>query len=75
AQLLRVILWNIQKYQLTLSIWDQISEKLVCIFGDAIQLLCEQEQLRCARLCLLESVRQVLNNGLAILGVSAPESM
>ncbi|HAU1200283.1 arginine--tRNA ligase [Legionella pneumophila serogroup 9] len=44
-------------------------------YYNAIQLLCEQEQLRCARLCLLESVRQVLNNGLAILGVSAPESM
>lgn len=44
-------------------------------YYNAIQLLCEQEQLRCARLCLLEAVRQVLNNGLDILGVSAPESM
>jgi arginyl-tRNA synthetase len=44
-------------------------------YYNAVQLLCEQEQLRAARLCLLEAVRQVLNNGLDLLGVSAPESM
>ncbi len=44
-------------------------------YYNAVQLLCEQEQLRCARLCLLEAVRQVLINGLDLLGVSAPESM
>lgn len=44
-------------------------------YYNAVQLLCEDEQLRCARLCLLEAVRQVLNNGLDLLGVSAPESM
>lgn len=44
-------------------------------YYNAVQLLCEQEQLRSARLCLLEAVRQVLNNGLNLLGVSAPESM
>lgn len=44
-------------------------------YYNAVQLLCEHEQLRCARLCLLEAVRQVLNNGLDLLGVSAPESM
>jgi arginyl-tRNA synthetase len=44
-------------------------------YYNAVQLLCEQESLRSARLCLLEAVRQVLNNGLRILGVSAPESM
>jgi len=44
-------------------------------YYNAVQLLCEQEELRCARLCLLEAVRQVLNNGLKLLGVSAPESM
>ncbi|CEG57611.1 arginine--tRNA ligase [Legionella fallonii] len=44
-------------------------------YYNAVQLLCEQEQLRCARLCLLEAVRQVLTNGLDLLGVSAPESM
>ncbi|MGC1182322.1 arginine--tRNA ligase [Legionella sp.] len=44
-------------------------------YYNAVQLLCENEQLRCARLSLLEAVRQVLNNGLDLLGVSAPESM
>lgn len=44
-------------------------------YYNAVPLLCEQEQLRCARLCLLEAVRQVLSNGLELLGVSAPESM
>ena len=44
-------------------------------YYNAVQLLCEQEELRCARLCLLEAVRQVLSNGLDLLGVSAPESM
>lgn len=44
-------------------------------YYNAVPLLCEHEQLRCARLCLLEAVRQVLKNGLDLLGVSAPESM
>ncbi|KTD23767.1 arginyl tRNA synthetase [Legionella lansingensis] len=44
-------------------------------YYNAIQLLCEQDTLRSARLCLLAAVRQVLRNGLQILGVSAPESM
>jgi arginyl-tRNA synthetase len=44
-------------------------------YYNAVQLLCENEQLRCARLCLLEATRQVLSNGLRLLGVSAPESM
>lgn len=44
-------------------------------YYNAVPLLCEHEQLRCARLCLLEAVRQVLYNGVGLLGVSAPESM
>ncbi len=44
-------------------------------YYNAVQLLCEQEDLRYARLCLLEAVRQALSNGLELLGVSAPESM
>lgn len=44
-------------------------------YYNAVQLLCEQEELRCARLCLLKAVRQVLRNGIQLLGVSAPESM
>lgn len=44
-------------------------------YYNAVQLLCENEQLRYARLCLLEAIQQVLRNGLELLGVSAPESM
>ncbi|MFT4058100.1 MAG: arginine--tRNA ligase [Legionella sp.] len=44
-------------------------------YYNAVQLLCENEQLRCARLCLLEAVRYVIKNGLDLLGVTAPESM
>ena len=44
-------------------------------YYNAITLLCAQEELRSARLCLLKAVRQVLANGLELLGVSAPESM
>lgn len=44
-------------------------------YYNAVQLLCEEEQLRYARLCLLAAVQQVICNGLELLGVSAPESM
>ena len=44
-------------------------------YYNAVPLLCEEETLRCARLCLLTSTRQVLRNGLQLLGVSTPESM
>lgn len=44
-------------------------------YYNAIQLLCEQDVLRNARLCLLVAVRQTLRNGLRLLGVSTPESM
>ena len=39
------------------------------------QFLVESAPLRDARLNLIEAVRQVIRNGLALLGVSAPESM
>ena len=44
-------------------------------YYNAVPLLCDQEELRSARLCLLKAVRHVLHNGLQLLGVSAPESM
>ncbi len=44
-------------------------------YYNAVQLLCEQENMRYARLCLLKAVQQVLKNGMRLLGVSAPESM
>ena len=44
-------------------------------YYNAVQLLCEEELRRAARLCLLKAVRHVLHNGLKLLGVSSPESM
>lgn len=44
-------------------------------YYNAVPLLCEDKALRCARLSLLSAVRQVLRNGLTLLGVSYPESM
>lgn len=44
-------------------------------YYNAVTLLCEQENLRFARIQLLKAVRQVLFNGLTLLGVFAPESM
>lgn len=44
-------------------------------YYNAVQLLCEDEVQRYARMCLLKAVQQVLRNGLTLLGVSSPESM
>jgi arginyl-tRNA synthetase len=38
-------------------------------------MLVDDQALRDARLALAEAVRQVIANGLGILGLSAPESM
>ena len=39
------------------------------------KLLVEEQAVRNARLALCEAVRQVIANGLSLLGVSAPEAM
>jgi len=44
-------------------------------YYNAHQFIVEDAELRNARLCLISAVRQVVSNGLALLGVSAPESM
>ncbi len=44
-------------------------------YYNAHQFLVENAGLRDARLCLILAVRQVIANGLGLLGVSAPESM
>ena len=44
-------------------------------YYNAHQFLVEESGTRDARLCLINAVRQVLANGLGLLGVSAPESM
>ncbi len=44
-------------------------------YYNSTRLLAEDERIRLARLALAASVRQVLRNGLAILGVGAPDRM
>lgn len=44
-------------------------------YYNANQFLVDDEQIRNARLALVDATRQVLQNGLSILGVSAPEMM
>ena len=44
-------------------------------YYNAERILVADEQLKLARLALIAAVRQVLQNGLALLGVSAPEKM
>jgi arginyl-tRNA synthetase len=44
-------------------------------YYNQVPILVEDESLRAGRLYLCKAVRQVLANGLALLGVSAPESM
>lgn len=44
-------------------------------FYNAERVLVDDEPLKLARLALLKATRQVLRNGLAVLGVSAPEQM
>jgi arginyl-tRNA synthetase len=44
-------------------------------YYNAERFLVDDEKLRAARLSLLIATRQVMRNGLALLGVSAPEKM
>ena len=44
-------------------------------YYNAHQFLVEQDEVRHARLALISAVRQVIANGLGLLGVSAPEEM
>jgi arginyl-tRNA synthetase len=44
-------------------------------YYNAVPILVDDDALRAARLYLCKAVRQVLANGLSLLGVSAPESM
>lgn len=64
----------------------ELSPHLVCVYladlaaklhsyYNAEKFLVEEEKLKLARLALIVATRQVLKNGLAILGVSAPEKM
>jgi arginyl-tRNA synthetase len=44
-------------------------------YYNAERFLLDDEALKHARLALIVAVRQVIRNGLAVLGVSAPEKM
>ena len=44
-------------------------------YYDAERILVDDEATKLARLALVDATRQVLRNGLAMLGVSAPERM
>jgi arginyl-tRNA synthetase len=44
-------------------------------YYNASRFLVEDEKLKLARLALIAAVAQVIKNGLALLGVSAPEKM
>ena len=44
-------------------------------FYNAQPILTAEEEVRAARLGLAKATQQVLSNGLALLGVSAPETM
>ncbi len=64
----------------------ELSPHLVCVYladlaaklhsyYNAEKFLVEDEKLKLARLALIVATRQVLKNGLAVIGVSAPEKM
>jgi arginyl-tRNA synthetase len=44
-------------------------------YYDAERILVDDEPTKLARLALVAATRQVLHNGLAVLGVSAPQKM
>ena len=53
---------------------DELAARLHTYYN-AERFLVEDEKLKLARLALVAATRQVLANGLAVLGVSAPERM
>jgi arginyl-tRNA synthetase len=44
-------------------------------YYNAEQFLVDDESLKLARMALITATRHVINNGLALIGVSAPEKM
>src|SRR5262249_10640973 len=58
----------------TYFLHDDVAARLHTYYN-AERFLVEDEKLKLARLALVAATRQVLANGLAVLGVSAPERM
>lgn len=65
---------NKQSPHLLVQYLRELAQKFHAYYN-ATQFLVESNELRNARLLLIHSIRQVFINGLAILGVSAPEKM
>jgi arginyl-tRNA synthetase len=61
-------------HYLTYYLHDDVAASLHTYYN-AERFLVEDESLRNARLALVAATRQVLANGLAVLGVNAPERM
>jgi len=61
-------------HYLTYYLHDDVAARLHTYYN-AERFLVEDEELKLARLALVAATRQVLANGLAVLGVSAPERM
>lgn len=64
---------NLEPHQLSFYLRDLAND--FHAYYNSCQFLVENESLRQARFCLISATRQVIQNGLGILGVSAPEEM
>ena len=63
-----------QAPHLLVNYLKELAQKFHSYYNET-RFLVDANELRCARLQLIQSTRQVLINGLTILGVSAPDSM
>ena len=63
-----------QAPHLLVNYLKELAQKFHSYYNET-QFLVDANELRCARLQLIQSTRQVLTNGLTILGVSAPDRM
>ena len=64
---------NYEPHQMTNYLKDLAAD--FHTYYNAVKTLVEEEEVRTARLTLAEAIRQVINNGLSLLGVSSPEEM
>ena len=64
---------NLEPHQLSFYLRELAND--FHAYYNSCQFLVENDALRQARFCLISATRQVIQNGLGILGVSAPEEM
>jgi arginyl-tRNA synthetase len=72
-ELLRMAAESLEPHQLAHYLRELAGE--FHTYYNAHRVLVDDSELRNARLTLIEAARQVINNGLTLLGVSAPDSM